>query len=135
MPPTGAKQPSAVEKRQFLATLTQQPVPHTTLRRLNRREYINTVGDLFGINHAGNRSAIYVTYADFDRPGLAWRLEDRAAGLTVEVRTSADFLTMVHWSPPDRSVVSPVIATSLANGFNLRARISKSSITDVTKRV
>src|SRR5262249_27761648 len=36
-------------------------------------------------------------------------------------RTSEDFRTMVHWSPPDRSVVSPVIATSLANGFNLRA--------------
>src|SRR5262249_26291539 len=79
------------------------------------------LGDLFGLNHAGNRSAIYVTYADFGRPGFAWRLHDRAAGVSVEVRASDDFRTMVHWSPADRSVISPVIATSLANGFNLRS--------------
>jgi aldose 1-epimerase len=79
------------------------------------------LGELFGINHAGNASAIYVTYADFDRPGFGWRLADRANGLTIHVRTSDDFRTMVHWAPADRSVISPVVATSLNNGFNLRA--------------
>ena len=58
MPPHAAKQPPAVEKQQFVASLTAMiadpkagsPDGQTLLRRLNRREYINTVGDLLGIN-------------------------------------------------------------------------------------
>jgi galactose mutarotase-like enzyme len=108
------------------ATVALEPVPPEADLRGSV-----PIGRLFGINHAGNRSAIYVTYADFERPGFGWRIEDRAAGLTVAVATSDDFRTMVHWAPPDRSVVSPVIATSLANGFNLRERGFQSGVRDL----
>lgn len=60
MPPKKSKQPSAEEKRQFLdqATLAlslgrealASTGGGTVLRRLNRREYLNTVGDLFAMN-------------------------------------------------------------------------------------
>jgi aldose 1-epimerase len=103
-----------------------EPVPAEADLRGSRR-----LGDLFGINHAGNQSSIYVTYTDLDRPGFGWRLQEHAAGVTVAVRTSDDFRTMVHWSPADRSVISPVIATSLANGFNLRADGYPSGVRDL----
>jgi aldose 1-epimerase len=107
-------------------SVSLEPVPAGADLRGGRR-----LGDLFGINHAGNQSAIYVTYADFDRPGSGWRLEDREAGTTIQVRTSDDFRTMVHWSPADRSVISPVITTSLSNGFNLRAAGYPSGVLDL----
>ncbi|MDQ6700772.1 MAG: DUF1592 domain-containing protein, partial [Acidobacteriota bacterium] len=60
MPPRTAKQPPSAEKQRFIESLTRMVAEshaastsvgrHTVLRRLNRREYINTVGDLFGIN-------------------------------------------------------------------------------------
>src|SRR6478609_7464675 len=52
MPPAGAKQPPAAEKQRFVESLTHAAGTgnHTALRRLNRREYLNTIGDLLGIN-------------------------------------------------------------------------------------
>jgi hypothetical protein len=60
MPPKKAKQPGAHEVRAAVAALTQQVADghaklsstggQTVLRRLNRREYLNTVGDLFALN-------------------------------------------------------------------------------------
>ncbi|MSU47997.1 MAG: DUF1592 domain-containing protein [Opitutus sp.] len=61
MPPTKAeKHPAGPEVRATVALLTQLVADgharlastggQTVLRRLNRREYVNTVGDLFGIN-------------------------------------------------------------------------------------
>ena len=60
MPPAKEKQPDAHEVREVIARLTQLVAEgqarlastggQTVLRRLNRREYLNTVGDLFGIN-------------------------------------------------------------------------------------
>ncbi|MEO7653732.1 MAG: DUF1592 domain-containing protein, partial [Bryobacteraceae bacterium] len=60
MPPRAAKQPSTAEKRRFIESLTRMVADshavrastggQTVLRRLNRREYLNTVGDLLGIN-------------------------------------------------------------------------------------
>ncbi|WP_414661159.1 DUF1592 domain-containing protein [Horticoccus sp. 23ND18S-11] len=62
MPPEKAKQPSPAEQKAFLAelalALTQgrealaSTGGSTVLRRLNRREYINTIGDLFAMNMA-----------------------------------------------------------------------------------
>lgn len=62
MPPKKAKQPSSEERRLFLdqATLAlslgrealASTDGSTVLRRLNRREYLNTVGDLFALNLA-----------------------------------------------------------------------------------
>ena len=56
MPPDGAEQPAENQKKRF-ATLLSQPLStahaaskSTVLRRLNRREYQNTLNDLFGIN-------------------------------------------------------------------------------------
>ncbi len=62
MPPKNARQPTPEELRAFIAQATQamsegREKLHSTggstvLRRLNRREYINTIGDLFGLNMA-----------------------------------------------------------------------------------
>ncbi len=62
MPPKKAKQPDAREAREIVASLTQLVADgqaklvstggQTVLRRLNRREYINTVSDLFALNMA-----------------------------------------------------------------------------------
>jgi hypothetical protein len=62
MPPREADQPSADSLQAFIEQATQslkegrESVASTggtaVLRRLNRREYINTVGDLFGLNMA-----------------------------------------------------------------------------------
>ena len=55
MPPPDADQPSAAERRIVARWLdenlkTHSPVGGTTLRQLNRREYANTIRQLFGIN-------------------------------------------------------------------------------------
>lgn len=60
MPPKKSKQPPAAELKATIAELQRTIAEghtrikstgrQTTLRRLNKREYINTVGDLFGIN-------------------------------------------------------------------------------------
>ena len=60
MPPAKEKQPDVRDVREVVARLTQLVAEgqarlastggQTVLRRLNRREYLNTVGDLFGIN-------------------------------------------------------------------------------------
>ncbi|MBI3209751.1 MAG: DUF1592 domain-containing protein [Candidatus Solibacter usitatus] len=60
MPPQAAKQPSGTQRIAFIETLTRAIAEAhakrnstggaTVLRRLNRREYINTVGDLMAIN-------------------------------------------------------------------------------------
>jgi len=56
MPPADAEQPSTSEKQRFLAGLNErltaahQAERGTVLRRLNRREYENTMNDLFGTN-------------------------------------------------------------------------------------
>lgn len=62
MPPKKSKQPSADERKAFLEQLTQalttgrEKLASTggsaVLRRLNRHEYINTIGDLFSLNMA-----------------------------------------------------------------------------------
>ncbi len=62
MPPKKAKQPSAAELKAFLEQTTQALTEgreklastggSTVLRRLNRHEYINTIGDLFSLNMA-----------------------------------------------------------------------------------
>jgi len=62
MPPAKVKQPTASEKQAAIATLTQWIAQgharlsstggRTVLRRLNKREYLNTIGDLFGMNMA-----------------------------------------------------------------------------------
>ncbi len=62
MPPAKENQPSSAELRAVVALLTQQVSDgrallastdgQTVLRRLNRREYLNTVGDLFALNMA-----------------------------------------------------------------------------------
>jgi hypothetical protein len=59
MPPQGVKQPSPVEKTAFLDTLSGTMVRARkllgdtggaiTMRRLNRREYVNTIRDLLGV--------------------------------------------------------------------------------------
>lgn len=60
MPPKDAAQPSPEELKSFIEHATQSFTQgrealagtggSTVLRRLNRREYINTIGDLFGLN-------------------------------------------------------------------------------------
>jgi hypothetical protein len=62
MPPEDAKQPSSDELKQFIEQATDLLMQGrealagtgggTVLRRLNRREYLNTIGDLFGLNMA-----------------------------------------------------------------------------------
>ncbi len=62
MPPKKAKQASAAEQRAFIEQATLALTDgrealastggSTVLRRLNRLEYINTIGDLFGLNMA-----------------------------------------------------------------------------------
>ena len=62
MPPEKAKQPSAAEQKAFLDQLALALAQgrealastggSTVLRRLNRREYLNTIGDLFAMNMA-----------------------------------------------------------------------------------
>ncbi len=62
MPPPEEKQPPPAEVRAIVALLTQQAAAgraqlastggQTVLRRLNRREYLATVGDLFALNMA-----------------------------------------------------------------------------------
>ena len=54
MPPADAEQPSDGERKQFVAWLEKQLNEHakpggTTLRRLNREEYENSIRDLFGL--------------------------------------------------------------------------------------
>src|SRR5688500_17570944 len=46
MPPKSAKQPAAAERQAFLAHVAKQAPGKIALRRLNRREYQNTIGDL-----------------------------------------------------------------------------------------
>jgi hypothetical protein len=60
MPPAEEKQPTRAEVSAIVELLTRQAAAgraqlastggQTVLRRLNRREYLNTVGDLFGLN-------------------------------------------------------------------------------------
>lgn len=60
MPPEDEPQPTDVEQRKVVAWLTAAIAKHqaerdstggeTILRRLNRREYLNTISDLFGLN-------------------------------------------------------------------------------------
>lgn len=60
MPPDEEKQPDSEESRRVLAFLTEKVSEghtrlastggRTVLRRINRREYLNTVGDLFALN-------------------------------------------------------------------------------------
>lgn len=56
MPPKSAERPAAAEQAAFLAALSGQlTTAHaaqkgTVLRRLNRREYENTINDLFGVH-------------------------------------------------------------------------------------
>jgi hypothetical protein len=60
MPPRGVKQPQPDEKRAAIETITKlvsegraasvSTGGQTVLRRLNKREYLNTVGDLFAMN-------------------------------------------------------------------------------------
>ncbi len=62
MPPAEAKQPKSAEQKAVLEQLAQalsegrealaSTGGRTVLRRLNRREYLNTVGDLFALNMA-----------------------------------------------------------------------------------
>ena len=62
MPPAKAKQPATEEQTVFLAQVALALAEgrealastggSTVLRRLNRREYLNTIGDLFGLNMA-----------------------------------------------------------------------------------
>jgi len=49
MPPKGARQPSPGEREAFLAHLAAGAPGKVALRRLNRREYLNTIGDLLRI--------------------------------------------------------------------------------------
>ncbi len=58
MPPDGEPQPTAEERAELLAWIdaalgpevARAPVERPVLRRLNRREYVNTVRDLFGVS-------------------------------------------------------------------------------------
>lgn len=62
MPPAKVKQPTAAEKQLAIASLTKWIAEghaklsstggRTVLRRLNKREYLNTIGDLFGMSMA-----------------------------------------------------------------------------------
>ena len=62
MPPKKSKQPSSEEQKRFIEQLSQALTDgreklastggSTVLRRLNRREYLNTIGDLFSLNMA-----------------------------------------------------------------------------------
>ncbi|MFN7939069.1 MAG: DUF1592 domain-containing protein [Bryobacteraceae bacterium] len=47
MPPKTARQPSSTERQAFLTHLAKQAPEKIALRRMNRREYLNTIGDLF----------------------------------------------------------------------------------------
>jgi hypothetical protein len=49
MPPRQSRQPSAAERQAFLSHLSKQAPGKIALRRLNRREYLNTIGDLLQI--------------------------------------------------------------------------------------
>ena len=57
MPPQRKKkQPTAAEKKSFLTWLDQkliqiEPIGGTTIRRLNKREYLATVSDIFGMKN------------------------------------------------------------------------------------
>lgn len=60
MPPRKSKQPTAAESKKAIALMTNAIAAYrtertstggkTVLRRLNRREYLNTIRDLFGLN-------------------------------------------------------------------------------------
>lgn len=58
MPPAGEEQPSATERRDFaaaalaVAAAGPAPVAPVMLRRLNKREYANTVRDLLGLHRS-----------------------------------------------------------------------------------
>jgi galactose mutarotase-like enzyme len=94
---------------------TFEPVPaHLDLRRGK------PVSALLGNDHDGGGHAMFVTYVDWAKRGFNWQLRDRAAGVTLDVQTSDDFRTMVHWAHRDRGIISPVICTSLSNGVNLQ---------------
>lgn len=47
MPPKASRQPSAEERQAFVFELAKQGPAKVALRRMNRREYLNTIGDLF----------------------------------------------------------------------------------------
>jgi aldose 1-epimerase len=77
----------------------------------------------------GQKGASLATlYARLDRQpsslagepgGISWSLTDVARGISVRIETSDAFQTMVHYSPPTPTVISPVIGTLMPNGFNL----------------
>ncbi len=80
MPPEDKKQPIAAEKAQFLDDLSHQLVQARkilsdsggviTMRRLNRREYQNTIEDLLGVPIDAEGLPNDITPGTFDTVGL-----------------------------------------------------------------
>ena len=63
--------------------------------------------------------------------GMSWSLTDEAQGVAVRIETSDAFQTMVHYSPPTPTVISPVIGTLMPNGFNLAAANQPSGLIEL----
>jgi len=63
--------------------------------------------------------------------GANWRLTDTARALEIAVETSEAFQYMANFSPPWRSVLSPVLSTCLPGGLNLMAQDPHSGIIEL----
>lgn len=112
MPPEGSDQPTDDSRRTFLKgihdplTVAHQSFKSTTLRRLNRREYQNTMNDLFGVDldlesllPEDGRSH------EFDNVGASLGLSMVHLERYLEaIETVLDTAIADHTKPPERKV-------------------------------
>lgn len=101
MPPKKAPQPAAAEKSALIAALRSQVVLageklHSTsgksvLRRLNRREYRNTVGDLFALDMRG-----FDPTAKFPSDQIVDQLDNQGAALQTSGYLLTQYLDAAH---------------------------------------
>ncbi len=122
MPPTSADQPNASDKAQFLRTLgdalTRADLVHreVVLRRLNRREYENTVRDLFGI-HVDLQSVLLDDSAEQGFDTIGSDLSVSAEQLVTYVE-AADLVLDQVFGPP----TAPRRINQTVNFKDLRSR-------------
>jgi mono/diheme cytochrome c family protein len=119
MPPSDAPQPSAVAKTEFLADLSAVMVKARkafgdqgrvgVLRRLNRREYVNTIQDLLGVDALVEGLPSDAGVGTFDTAGSGLtmssdQLEQYLAVGRDSVRTAFARLRTIA-APPERKIV------------------------------
>ena len=119
MPPSDAPQPSAVSKTEFLADLSATMVKARkafgdqgrvgVLRRLNRREYVNTIRDLLGVEALVDGLPSDAGVGTFDTAGSGLtmssdQLEQYLAVGRDSIRTAFARLRTIA-APPERKIV------------------------------